>query len=176
MPGEFYIEDQKLRSDITDIKNSVTQVTTNITTLVTKAQGGTPLTGSAVGNWQAGEADVVSIGADGVRNKIPSEARRLQPESQIHIFEIGKKPFVVTTGGFDRAFAIKSRATACRENLHLAMVFSPVFLLLPAPITQPRAQEAVAGAIKNLSFLEIENPARQKSRLRMAVNGVNALG
>lgn len=70
MPGEFYIEDQKLRSDITDIKNSVTQVTTNITTLVTKSQGGTPVTGSTVGNWQAGEADMVSIGADGVRNKI----------------------------------------------------------------------------------------------------------
>jgi len=70
MPGEFYIEDQKLRNDITDIKNSVTQVTTNITTLVTKSQGGTPVTGSATGNWQAGEADVVSIGADGVRNKI----------------------------------------------------------------------------------------------------------
>ncbi len=70
MPGEFYIEDQKLRNDITDIKNSVTQVTTNITTLVTKSQGGTPVTGSATGNWQAGEADVVSIGAEGVRNKI----------------------------------------------------------------------------------------------------------
>ncbi len=70
MPGEFYIEDQKLRNDITDIKNSVTQVTTNITTLVTKSQGGTPVTGSATANWQASEADVVSIGADGVRNKI----------------------------------------------------------------------------------------------------------
>ena len=70
MPGEFYIEDQKLKSAITDIKNSVTQVTNNITTLVTKSQGGTPVTGSATGNWQAGEANVVSIGADSVRNKI----------------------------------------------------------------------------------------------------------
>jgi len=70
MPGEFYIEDQKLKSDITDIKNSVTQVTNNITTLVTKSQGGTPLTGSTSGDWQTAEADVASIGADGVRNKI----------------------------------------------------------------------------------------------------------
>ena len=70
MPGEFYIEDQKLKSDITEIKNSVTQVTNNVTTLVTKSQGGTPVTGSATGNWQAGEADMASIGADGVRNKI----------------------------------------------------------------------------------------------------------
>jgi hypothetical protein len=70
MPGEFYIEDQKLKSDITEIKNSVTQVTTNITTLVTKSQGGTPVTGSETGDWQTAEADVASIGADGVRNKI----------------------------------------------------------------------------------------------------------
>ncbi len=70
MPGEFYIEDQKLRSDITEIKNSVTQVTSNITTLVTKSQGGTPVTGSTPGNWQAAEANVILIGADGVRNKI----------------------------------------------------------------------------------------------------------
>ena len=70
MPGEFYIEDQKLKSDITDIKNSVTQVTNNITTLVTKSQGGTPVTGSTSGDWQTAEADVASIGADGVRNKI----------------------------------------------------------------------------------------------------------
>ncbi len=45
MPGEFYIESQRLKSDITDIKNSVTQVTNNVTTLVTKSQGGTPVTG-----------------------------------------------------------------------------------------------------------------------------------
>ncbi len=70
MPGEFYIEDQKLKSDITDIKNSVTLVTNNVTTLVTKSQGGTPVTGSATGDWQTAEADVASIGADSVRNKI----------------------------------------------------------------------------------------------------------
>ena len=70
MPGEFYIEDQKLRGDITDIKNSVTQVTTNITTLVTKSQGSAPVIGSETGDWQTAEADVASIGAVGVRNKI----------------------------------------------------------------------------------------------------------
>ncbi len=70
MPGEFYIEDQKLKNDITDIKNSVTQVTNNVTTLVTKSQGGTPVTGSETGDWQTAEANVASIGADGVRNKI----------------------------------------------------------------------------------------------------------
>ena len=72
MPGEFYIEDQKLRSDITDIKNSVTQVTTNITTLVTKSEGMIPVTGAAEGDWQSEESDVVTIGAPGARYKVQS--------------------------------------------------------------------------------------------------------
>ncbi len=72
MPGEFYIEDQKLKNDITDIKNSVTQVTNNVTTLVTKSGGSTPVTGTATGNWQTAESNVVAIGAHDARNKVHS--------------------------------------------------------------------------------------------------------
>ncbi len=79
MPGEFYIEDKKLKSDLTEIKNSVTQiqnninqVTNNVTTLVTKSEGMTPVTGSATGDWQTAESDVVTIGAHSTRYKVQS--------------------------------------------------------------------------------------------------------
>lgn len=70
MPGEFYIVDKKLKSDITDIKNNVTNVTNNVTTLVTKSEGLPPVEGSKTAGWQTAEADVVSLGADGVKNKL----------------------------------------------------------------------------------------------------------
>lgn len=79
MPGEFYIEDKKLKSDLTEIKNSVTQiqnnisqVTNNVTTLVTKSEGMAPVTGSATGDWQAAESDVVNIGVHNTRYKVQS--------------------------------------------------------------------------------------------------------
>jgi len=79
MPGEFYIEDEKEKIDITEIKNAIAQVQTsvtnvqnNVTTLVTKSEGIAPVTGSAVQNWQTAEADIVSIGADNTRYKVHS--------------------------------------------------------------------------------------------------------
>jgi hypothetical protein len=79
MPGEFYIEGKKEKVDLTEIKNiisdvqtSITQVQNNVTTLVTKSEGLPAVTGSVAANWNAAEADVVSIGADNVRYKLHS--------------------------------------------------------------------------------------------------------
>lgn len=43
---------------------------TGIKTQTDKLAGAAPVTGSATQNWQTGEADVVSIGAAGTRNKV----------------------------------------------------------------------------------------------------------
>ena len=79
MPGEFYIEGEKEKIDLTEIRNAISQVQTsvtnvqnNVTTLVTKSEGIAPVTGAAVQNWQTAEADVVSIGADNTRYKVHS--------------------------------------------------------------------------------------------------------
>ncbi len=72
MPGEFYIEDNKLKNDITEIKNNVSQVTNNITTLITKSEGMTPVSGSAVANWGSDEQEVITIGTAGFKCKVQS--------------------------------------------------------------------------------------------------------
>jgi hypothetical protein len=72
MPGEFYIEDNKLRNAINEIKNTISQVTNNITNLITKSEGLIPVTGTVNGDWQAAESDVVTIGAPGARYKVQS--------------------------------------------------------------------------------------------------------
>ena len=84
MPGEFYVENKKEKFDLAEIRNtisevqnninqlqaSITQVQTDITTLVTKSEGLAPVTGSTTADWQTAESDVVSIGSEGIRNKI----------------------------------------------------------------------------------------------------------
>ena len=79
MPGEFYIEGKKEKVDLTEIKNlisqiqtSVTQVQNNITTVVTKSEGLPPITGSAMGDWETAESDVVTIGSHNARYKVHS--------------------------------------------------------------------------------------------------------
>jgi len=52
MPGEFYIEGKKENETIEQL------------------HGEEPVTGSAASDWQAAEADMVSIGEEGVRFKI----------------------------------------------------------------------------------------------------------
>ena len=79
MPGEFYIKGKKEKVDLTEIKNlisqiqtSVTQVTNNVTTLVTKSEGVAPITGSATGDWETAESGVVTIGSHNARYKVHS--------------------------------------------------------------------------------------------------------
>ncbi len=86
MPGEFYVENKKEKVDLTEIKNiiseiqnnfnqlqtSITQVQNNITTLVTNSGGVTPVTGSTIADWQAGESEMVTVGASGSSYKVHS--------------------------------------------------------------------------------------------------------
>ena len=50
-------------------------ISTNVTSILTqinKLAGEVPVTGSTTANWQAAEADIISIGADNIRNKLHS--------------------------------------------------------------------------------------------------------
>lgn len=66
MPGEFYVEGKAEKVSLAGVEAKVDAVKTQ----TDKLAGETPGEGSATADWQAGEADVVSIGASGVRNKI----------------------------------------------------------------------------------------------------------
>ena len=80
MPGEFYIEGKKEKVDLSQILTNQSQILANqyeiesrvdsVKNQTNKLAGETPGEGSTTADWQAGEADVVSIGASGVRNKI----------------------------------------------------------------------------------------------------------
>jgi hypothetical protein len=79
MPGEFYIEGRKERTDLTEIKNivsevqtSITQVLNIVTTLLTKSEGLPPVGGSIAADWQTAESDVVVIGTHNARYKVHS--------------------------------------------------------------------------------------------------------
>jgi len=72
MPGKFYIEGEKGKVDISDILAQVTK-------LLEKITGETPVSGSITANWHSstgtsGEsgADLVTIGAKGVSYKVHS--------------------------------------------------------------------------------------------------------
>jgi len=66
MPGEFYVEGKAEKVSLTGIEAKIDAVKAQTDRLA----GETPGEGSTTADWQAGEADVVSIGASGVRNKI----------------------------------------------------------------------------------------------------------
>ena len=66
MPGEFYIEGKAEKVSLSGLEAKIDAVKTQTDRLA----GETPGEGSTTADWQAGEADVVSIGASGVRNKI----------------------------------------------------------------------------------------------------------
>jgi len=85
MPGEFYIEGKKEKVDLSQILANQSQILANqdeiesrvdsVRNQINKLAGETPGEGSTTADWQAGEADVVSIGASGVRNKIHAGRR-----------------------------------------------------------------------------------------------------
>jgi len=66
MPGEFYVEGKAEKVSLTGIEAKIDAVKAQTDRLA----GETPGEGSTTADWQAGEADVVSIGAPGIRNKI----------------------------------------------------------------------------------------------------------
>ena len=66
MPGEFYVEGKAEKVSISGLEAKIDAVKTQTDRLA----GETPGEGSTTADWQAGEADVVSIGASGVKNKI----------------------------------------------------------------------------------------------------------
>jgi hypothetical protein len=80
MPGEFYIEGKKEKVDLSQILANQSQILTrqddlesranDIKSQTDKLAGETPGEGTTTADWQTAEADVVSIGASGVRNKI----------------------------------------------------------------------------------------------------------
>ncbi len=75
MPGEFYIENKKQKTDLTQVLSGIAQLQTTedaVKTRTDKLAGETPAASSTTADWQTAEADVVSIGADGTRNKLHS--------------------------------------------------------------------------------------------------------
>ena len=66
MPGEFYVEGKAEKVSLAGVEAKIDAVKTQTDRLA----GETPGEGSATADWQVGEADVISIGASGVRNKI----------------------------------------------------------------------------------------------------------
>jgi hypothetical protein len=82
MPGEFYIEGKKEKVDLSQILASQAQILSGQDELETKGDdirsqtnklaGVSPVTGSTTSDWQAAEADVVSIGASDTKYKLHS--------------------------------------------------------------------------------------------------------
>ena len=73
MPGEFYIQGKKEKVDISGILagiNDIKSMAGDIESQTDRLAGETPLTGSTTADWEAGEADVVSVGADDARYKV----------------------------------------------------------------------------------------------------------
>ena len=66
MPGEFYIEGKAEKVSLAGVEAKIEAVKTQTDKLAGEAPG----SGSTTADWQTGEADVVSIGASGIRNKI----------------------------------------------------------------------------------------------------------
>jgi hypothetical protein len=60
MPGEFYIEGKKEKVDLTEIKNLMVEIQTSLTMI--GVGNLTPVSGTALENWEVNEQDVVTIG------------------------------------------------------------------------------------------------------------------
>jgi len=82
MPGEFYIEGKKEKVDLSQILANQAEILAGqdelenksdaIRSQTDKLAGLTPPTGSVTADWQAAEADVVSVGANNTRYKLHS--------------------------------------------------------------------------------------------------------
>ncbi len=73
MPGEFYFETKGGKVDLTPIETSLTDLQAKVDAIKTqtdKLAGETPGQGSVTADWQVAEADIVAIGAAGIRYKL----------------------------------------------------------------------------------------------------------
>ncbi|KSV18410.1 hypothetical protein DA01_03120 [Dehalococcoides mccartyi] len=73
MPGEFYIENKAERLSLQSIEDAIATLEGKLDAVKSqtdKLAGQSPVEGSVAADWQVAEADVVSIGAVGTRNKI----------------------------------------------------------------------------------------------------------
>jgi len=73
MPGEFYIENKAERLSLKSIEDAIAALEGKLDTVKSqtdKLAGQNPVEGSFTADWQVAEADIVSIGAVGTRNKI----------------------------------------------------------------------------------------------------------
>ena len=68
MPGEFYIENKAEKASLKGIETRLTAIEDRLDKLAGEAPG----TGSATGDWQTAESDVVTIGAHNVGHKVHS--------------------------------------------------------------------------------------------------------
>ncbi len=73
MPGEFYVEGKAAKVSLQGIESSLARIegkVDGVKVQTDRLAGDTPGQGSTTADWQLGEADVVSIGASGIRNKV----------------------------------------------------------------------------------------------------------
>ncbi|MDP4280410.1 MAG: hypothetical protein QQM50_07710 [Dehalococcoides mccartyi] len=73
MPGEFYIENKAERLSLKGIEDAIAELEAKLDTVKSqtdKLAGQSPVEGSVNQDWQVAEAEIVSIGAAGIRNKI----------------------------------------------------------------------------------------------------------
>ena len=73
MPGEFYIEGKAAKVSLQGIEDSLARIEAKVDGVKTqtdKLEGEIPGEGSTTANWQLAEANVVSIGTAGTRNKV----------------------------------------------------------------------------------------------------------
>jgi len=82
MPGEFYIEGKKEKLDISDILVGIEELQDKVTAVkdqTDRLAGEPPESASVTANWQSGTgtsgetgADLITIGAAGIKNKLHS--------------------------------------------------------------------------------------------------------
>ncbi len=73
MPGEFYIEGKAEKVSLQGIEDSLARIEGKVDAVkaqTDRLEGETPGEGSTTADWQLAEADVISIGTAGTRNKI----------------------------------------------------------------------------------------------------------
>ncbi len=75
MPGEFYIEGKQAKVDLSQIIANLAGLSVKvdaIQTQIEKLTGLPPASDIVVADWQIAESEVVSVGEEGVRNKLHS--------------------------------------------------------------------------------------------------------
>ena len=75
MPGEFYIKGKKEKTDLSQVLAGITQLEATGDAIKARTDnlvGEEPGSDSVVADWQAAEADIISLGADDIGYKLHS--------------------------------------------------------------------------------------------------------